>query len=299
MLTTATGNIRIVNREPELAFSAEALIVVIGVIATEGTNQVACIDRSTEPLIAVIEIGVDFNIFNRGAGSDSPHRETVDLVPFHTGDGESTMTDGDVAKRTGIVRVIGTTVECRVSQNINAFNLIVGSRHVRCCFPEDDHAAPEAAVALIQIKSVIGVVQLRRENDGIACSAFCIDLATTTNNQRRSAISRCNAALLQTLNNCSRLNCQRSAVIDKDEAVKHVGIVCCPRHIRRDVISHRYLCLGLTHHHEEGETGEQSGSNLLVHFVNLYKVERCGKRAHHLSHRRYSKCEFWGVEETG
>ncbi len=125
--------------------------------------------------------------------------------------------------------VVRASVECRIGQDVNAFDLVVGRRHVRCCFPEDDHAAPEAAVALIQIKSVIGVVQLRRENDRLKRVTVSHDLSTTTNDQCRSTISRCDAALFKAFDNRPRFNGQRSAVIDEDEAVKHVGVACGPR----------------------------------------------------------------------
>ena len=111
MLACAPSHVGVLNREPELTFAAEALVVIKGIVAAEGSNEVLRVYRSTKPLVAVVEVGINFYEVNGRSASNSSHGEAIDLVAFNSRDGKTTVTNRDVLEYTAVVVVVRTTVE--------------------------------------------------------------------------------------------------------------------------------------------------------------------------------------------
>src|SRR5690606_25854067 len=79
-LTGVVTDLRRGNREPELAFTTEAFIVVKGVIATENGCQIFCVDRASEKLETIVKVVEHFDMLDGCAATDTTHAQTVDLV---------------------------------------------------------------------------------------------------------------------------------------------------------------------------------------------------------------------------
>ncbi len=234
MLTRAAGGVVVVDREPELAFAAEALVVVVRVVAAEGADEVLRVDRAAEPFEAVVEVSKHFNELDGCPAAYRTEGEAVDFVAFDAGDRESTVADRYVPEDAGVVSIVGAAVE-GVFRIRNPFDLVVHRRLVGRRLAEDDDAAPEAAVALGEVARIVNVVQFTGEDDGRRSGPVSDDLGAAANDQGAGAVVR---GRLQAFDNRAGFDGQRGAGFDEDKAVQQVGVIGRPGRVCADVIDY-------------------------------------------------------------
>ena len=210
VLTGAIARFGILDHEPELAFAAEAFVVVKGVVTVESRNQILGVDRAAEPLKAVVLVVVHLDVFDDCAAADAAHGQAVDFIA--RADVGAAVADGRVAEDAGVVAVVVAAVEAARLGGGNALNGGFARLGIEASPAEDDDAAPKAASVEWQVVGIADVVGLGGEDDWLVRGAFGENFAAASDDEGTGVFALSRFAL----DDRARLNRQRGALTDKN-----------------------------------------------------------------------------------
>ena len=96
VFSSAIARLIVLYYKPELAFTAEAFIVVKGIVSVKSGDEILRICGAAEPFESVIFVVLYFYIFDKSAGSHAAHGQSVDFIA--SANVGSTVANGYVAK---------------------------------------------------------------------------------------------------------------------------------------------------------------------------------------------------------
>ena len=149
----------VVEREAELEPAPEAAVGVERVVAREGADEVLRAHGPAEELEVVVGVGEDLDVVDDRPAPDGAEGDAVDLAVGL--EPEAGVADGDVAEDARAVVVV--TLEARrsvapeagVVGGRDAFDVVDARRAVRRGAAEEDEAAPERAVELVEVRGMV------------------------------------------------------------------------------------------------------------------------------------------------
>ena len=177
---------RFLQDEPELAASPPSEVVVHPVVTAERHGGVLNVDRTAEPLNAVVQVCEHLDKVDRSSGTDATQGKPVDFVSGT--ERKPAVADTYVAENAAVVFRIISTVARAQFVAVNTLNTVFGIGEGYGSIAKDDKAAPFPPVFRRQVIRIRDVIVVGGKDDGCLRGAFGVDRGTPGDNKGGSIV---------------------------------------------------------------------------------------------------------------